>query len=164
MEQYGCAAISVLTVHFVRFHFFLVCCQGSVQKMVKPKRRSEDLPFSSDDEIDSDDFDSDSDSGHEWREQESAPVIKSRNKYVTGLYSALGITEDEVQILKAEKDNADVCSGSQSATASVRSSSGRPPPEIIVFDDPAKRHKVSFVLLIFFLQHRLKIVCITFML
>jgi hypothetical protein len=113
--------------------------------MVKPKRPSDGLPFSSDDEIDSDDFDSDLDSDHELHKHESAPVIKSRNKYVTGLYSALGLTEDEVQILKGEKNNVGECSGSQPAKVCVRPVSGRPPPEIIVFDDPAKRQKVSCV-------------------
>jgi hypothetical protein len=109
--------------------------------MVKPKRHIEALPFSSDDEIDSDDFDSDLNSDTELHQHEPPPVAKSRNKYVTGLYSALGLTEEEIRSLKAGKSESSACSSHDHA----KNSTGRPPPEIITFDDPAKRKKVSFL-------------------
>jgi len=117
-----------------------------ILRMVKRKQHDECLPFSSDDEINSDDFDSDSDSNNEQRcERNSVKVVKKRNKYVAGLYSALGITDKEVEKLK--DDPSDTASRTVLLVSSSSSSkSFRQPPEIIVFDDPSKRHKFSFLI------------------
>jgi hypothetical protein len=107
--------------------------------MVKRKQREESLPFSSDDEINSDDFDSDGDS--ERFQRDSVKVAKKRNKHVTGLYTALGITDEEVQKLKDGPIN--TAHKAVPVSSNSSSKSCRPPPEIIVFDDPSKRQKVS---------------------
>ena len=89
------------------------------------------------------DFDSDSDIEPRRFDKINQKVpAKSRNKYVTGLYSALGITDEEVQKLKNNE------SSSKSNLAVPVSKSGRPLPEVIVFDDPSKRQKVHVVKLL----------------
>jgi hypothetical protein len=124
-------------MHFVgvRIHIYFY---------IMGKRKVHDeLPFSSDDEINSDDFDSDSDIEPRRFDKINQKVpAKSRNKYVTGLYSALGITDEEVQKLKNNE------SSSKSNPAVPVSKSGRPLPEVIVFDDPSKRQKVHVVKLL----------------
>ena len=100
--------------------------------------------FSSDDEISSDDFDSDSDDFRNHTDTASVRQI-SRNTYKTGLYSALGLSDDDVSRLKCE--NTPKCD-SVASTHSHKCTAGtsRVPVEVIVFDDPTKRRKVNCVL------------------
>lgn len=106
--------------------------------------------FSSDDDIDSDDFDSDSDCTNREDEVVNAKSVKSSNKYKTGMYAALGITDDDVQRLTHEGS---ACSSKcQMSSTEAISKTARPPPEIIVFDDPSKRRKVCCIEVLIFIS------------